>query len=89
MRYILQVKPDGVGPLWWSSARVSDERIGPTPKVIEFQWMTATENGGFTAGIDEKHAVDANGVSQRVEEWYEEREDDPWPWQFRMIELPE
>ena len=98
-RFVVMVRPRGVGPSWWPQAVpcpvsehmgitvVAEGRIG---SVVQFIWQTATEGGGVTGGVDLAHAVAGDEeLAQRVEDWFDEHEDDPWPWAIAQVRLPD
>jgi hypothetical protein len=102
-RYVVLVRPKGVGPSYWRSMdgrkicgrseviNGQEVTIGdPVGPVILFAWQTATESGGWTLGVDPAHAVSGDvELGRRIEDWYEEHEGEPWPWEFRQVRLPD
>jgi hypothetical protein len=103
-KHVLMVRPNRVGPSWWETVwQESVDASGRWCKplalpcaalpivgtVAEYAWWTVTSGGGFTKGFDLASAVTGDAeLGERIDEWFESHEDDPWPWEIRAIRLP-
>jgi hypothetical protein len=59
-------------------------------KQILFAYQTVTDGGGFTQGFDTVHAMTGDAeLASRVEDWFEEHEEDPWPWELCQVRIPD
>jgi hypothetical protein len=92
-RYVVLVRPRGVGPDWWPSvpAEMFYDRANPgvaAGRFVEFAWKTVTVGGGHTQGFDPNHAVSGGDeLTQLVDDWFDEHAELPWPWELCQVRL--
>ena len=84
-RYRVLVRPQGAGPLWWPHVIDWDERMG---KVVRFRWA-ATDGASYSAVINGGETFEADGIGEVLDSWWEEHDEDPWPWEFRIVVVAE
>ncbi|KKK74001.1 hypothetical protein LCGC14_2888150 [marine sediment metagenome] len=90
--YVVQVRPEGVGPEHWPSVYRHLGKKGCTSPanqfLVDFRWASLTAGGGYSIGISlDAVVIGDKAVQDRVEEWIEEHDEDFWAYEFRMVKV--
>lgn len=90
-RYLLLVRPQGVGPPHWPRTLPSPSAVTfGGDDVIAYKWAVILPGGQHVTAIDrETDAVPESTIEELLHEWWDADEalDNPWPWEFQLVML--